>query len=108
MTLKEAIAEINKKAGECRYWDLPGARDEVTMPDTHYAYFDGRAAGMREALEILAGVDKDDMPAQVKRWQAEALVRMMSPATKHDRRVYHDGEVAAYANVLRLVKGEAQ
>ena len=108
MTLKEAIAEINKKANECRYWDLPGARDEVNMPDTHYAYHDGRAAGMREALEILAGVDKDDMSAQVKRWQSEALVRMMSPATKRDSRAYHDGEAAAYANVLRLVKGEAQ
>ena len=108
MTLKEAIAEINEKASECRYWDLPGARDEANMPDTHYAYFDGRAAGMREALEILAGVDKDDMLVQVKRWQAEALVRMMSPATKRNSRAYHDGEVAAYANVLRLVKGDAQ
>ena len=108
MTLKEATAEINKKVSECRYWDLPGARDEVNMPDTHYAYFDGRAAGMREALEILAGVDKDDMSAQIKRLQAEALVRMASPATKHDRRAYHDGEAAAYANVLKLVKGEAQ
>ena len=51
---------------------------------------------------------KNEIAAQVKRWQAEALVRMMSPATKRDSRAYHDGEVAAYANVLRLVKGEAQ
>ena len=53
-------------------------------------------------------LNKNEIAAQVKRLQAEALVRMMSPATKRDSRAYHDGEAAAYANVLRLVKGEAQ
>ena len=108
MTLREAIAEINKKANECRYWDLPDAWDEGNMPDSHYAYFDGKAAGMREALEILAGVDKDDVSAQLKQWQSEALVRMMSPATKRDSRIYHDGEITAYGNVLKLIGKEEE
>ena len=51
-------------------------------------------------------MDKNEIAARIKRLQAEALVRMMSPATKRDSRVYHDGEAAAYGNALRLIGGE--
>lgn len=51
-------------------------------------------------------LDKNEIAARIKRLQAEALVRMMSPATKRDSRVYHDGEAAAYGNALRLIGGE--
>ena len=51
-------------------------------------------------------LDKNEIAARIKQWQSEALVRMMSPATKHDSRIYHDGEITAYGNALRLIGGE--
>lgn len=54
------------------------------------------------ALEKL---NKSDLIAQLKQWQSEALVRMMSPATKHDERVYFDGMVTAFGNALKLIGG---
>ena len=53
------------------------------------------------AMEELS---RNEIAARLKRLQAEALVRMMSPATKHDSRVYYDGEVTAYGNALRLIR----
>ena len=47
---------------------------------------------------------RNEIAARLKRLQAEALVRMMSPATKHDSRVYYDGEATAYGNALRLIR----
>lgn len=44
--------------------------------------------------------------ARLKRLQAEALVRMVSPATEREMRIYHDGEAAAYGNVLKMIGGE--
>ena len=51
---------------------------------------------------------KNELIAQLKQWQSEALVRMMSPATKHDSRIYHDGEITAYGNVLKLIGKEEE
>ena len=51
---------------------------------------------------------RNELIAQVKQWQSEALVRMMSPATKRDSRIYHDGEIAAYGNVLKLIGKEEE
>ena len=51
---------------------------------------------------------RNELIAQVKRLQSEALVRMMSPATKRDSRVYYDGEITAYGNALKLIRGEEE
>ena len=51
-------------------------------------------------------LNRNEIAARLKQWQAEALVRMTGPATEKDRRAYHDGEAAAYANALRLIGGE--
>ena len=51
-------------------------------------------------------LNRNEIAARLKQWQAEALVRMTCPATEKDRRAYHDGEAAAYANALRLIGGE--
>ena len=53
-------------------------------------------------------VDINEIAARLKRLQSEALVRMMSPATKHDSRVYYDGEATAYGNALTLIRGRTR
>ena len=53
-------------------------------------------------------LDKNEIAARAKQRQAEALARMMSPATKRGSRVYHDGEDAAYGNALRLIRREEE
>ena len=52
-------------------------------------------------------LNRNEIAARLKQWQAEALVRMTSPATRQDSRAYHDGEAAACGNALKLI-GEAE